>query len=289
MEINRDCAAHVMSDGMGWGRLAWQSIQLGILVLVSGCALPVHTRTVANRFDSPEASGRLGKGHAEGGFDGGQDFFISSDATQTPPDLSHPAFGRSDFDAVTSAGVGLLDRLDVDLKLHLNSDLIFQAKYQLLGDTELNAKAGNFSMAFTAGVGGHSDKDSTADVDFSTSGSSSHITSSYDMSSTDYEFAAILGYRLNESVLIYTSPYFARRLYSGTIYQTSSSYAFSGTLNHWGECLGVGLAASHFQMKVEYAADYASSMGIKRFGGFVGAIFGFRWGPLSEEKSEPKP
>ena len=121
-------------------------------LLFSSCALPIHSRTVANRFDSPEASGGLTKGHAEGGVEGGEDYYITADATQVPVNLSNPYFQRSDWDAFLSGGLGVMDRMDVDVKIHFNSDSVIQAKYQFLGDTRIHAKEGNFSLAGNRGL-----------------------------------------------------------------------------------------------------------------------------------------
>lgn len=238
-------------------------------VLYSSCALPIHSRTVANRFDSPEAQGGLAKGHLEGGVEGGQDYMITPDATTVPINLANPGFSRSDGDAFVSGGVGITDQVDVDIKIHFNSDSIIQAKVQVLGDARNVAKEGNISLAGTIGIGGSSNHDGATGF---------NSTASDSTSSTDYEFALIGGYRFFEHGLLYTSPYFIKRNISGTISQSNgSNTAFASNLDIWGEALGVQLEAAKACVKIEYAAAYTSAMGLKTFGGFWGASLGYFW------------
>lgn len=249
----------------------------------SSCALPIHSRTVANRFDSPEASGGLAKGHVEGGVEGGQDYYITADATQVPVDLSSPFFQRSDWDAFLSGGLGLTARLDVDLKIHFNSDSIIQAKYQFLGDTRVHAKEGNFSLAGTMGLGGSSNADAGLGTAFE---STTPTTAS--MSSSDYEFAVIGGYRFNDHGLLYTSPYFIKRNYSGTVFQANGTNAdFSGNIDIWGEAVGIQIDENRLSMKFEYAGAFTSANGMKTFGSFGGLAIGFFWGQSTSQDSKP--
>jgi len=250
-------------------RLASLTTILILFSVFSSCALPVHSRTVANRFDSPEASGALAKGHVEAGMEGGEDYFITGDATAVPVNLSSPFFERSDWDAFVSAGMGITDHLDIDVKVHFNSDSIVQAKYQFLGDSRLDAKEGNFSLAGTVGLGGSSNSESSLGDD---------STASDTMTSSDYEFAVIGGYRFNDHGLVYTSPYFIKRNFSGTITQSNNTnVGFAGNLDVWGECLGVQVEIARATLKFEYAAAFTSAMGMKTFGSFGGIAAGFFW------------
>ena len=251
-----------------------------VISLFSSCALPIQARTVANRFDSPEASGKRWKGHVEGGVEGGPDFYMTPDATAVPVNLANPYFERSDWDGFISGGLGITDRMDIDIKTRFNSDSIIQAKYQFLGDTRINAKEGSFSLAGTIGFGGSTTANASLGDD---------SLAVYSLTSFEYELAVIGGYRFNDHGLIYTSPYVIRRNFSGTISQSNgSSTDFADNLDVWGECVGVQVEVKKFTMKFEYSGAFSSASGATNFGSYGGIALGFFWGGPSQSSVRPQ-
>ena len=108
------------------------------------------------------------------------------------------------------------------------------------------------------------------------------------MSSSDYEFAVIGGYRFNDHGLLYTSPYFIKRNYSGTLNQfNGTNIDFSGNMDIWGECVGIQVDADRLSLKFEYSAEFVSANGLKTFGSFGGIALGFFWGSSPSQDSKP--
>ena len=249
-----------------------QKTVLLILFLFTGCA--ISTTQYANRFDTPEATGRSFEGHLGGGLEGGNQLTIVPDVTASPPDTT-PSWGRADNIFNLGAGMGILPRLDADLKLAGNSPLLAQLKYQILGDTMLDADEGNLSLAVTAGVASGSNS--------STGGSTfGGLTYNYQMSETFYDFAAILGYRFTAAALLYGGPFFTTHSYSVTLTQTqngtTSIFPISSSFNQRGANLGFRVNASRAYFMLEGAWASATTAASNTSSAFYGGVVGgFRW------------
>jgi hypothetical protein len=249
----------------------------GLLVL-SACAHPITTHLTANRFDSPEAAGKLGAGDIHGGFESGPLFTITPDSTVNPPDFSRAGFSHTDLDGFLAGDLGLLDQLDVGLKLRFNNTTLGQIKYQFLGEPRLSAKEGNFSLAASF-AGGGATHNSTNTEEFALG---TPITATDTLTETDLDAAVIGGYRLQDVLLIYGGPFWTRRSYSGNISQTggaTGTYPFNGIIQQFG--MNVGLQANFNRgiARVEGAGSRASqsSSGANYWSGYLGFDLGFFW------------
>src|SRR6185437_5476049 len=179
---------------------------LSALPLAAGCAHPITTHLPANRFDSPEAAGVRFKGDIAAGLEGGNQWDITQDLDQSPPSFANPGFDTSQADAVMTGDLGLLDRLDVGLKVRFDTTSLAEVKYQILGDPRVTAKDGNFSLAVTAAGG-----TGTRDENNQTSLQDSGVVANDTITETDMDFALIGGYRPSDLALLYSGGAFTRR------------------------------------------------------------------------------
>src|SRR5690349_11964388 len=114
-------------------------------LLFSACGTsPIDIHTPLTRFDSPESNGKkFGVSAAAG--------IVSNEKTTITPDygLYSAADTPVSFDSATTVGananLGITERLDIGLRGHINVPLLFEIKYQLIGDSRIAAKEGNFS------------------------------------------------------------------------------------------------------------------------------------------------
>lgn len=155
----------------------------------------------ASRMESPEVLGNEGK---RVGFQVGasatQDFTLTGDASARPPTLNNPILERSG-DLSGALSYGAFDRIDLGLKTSAGSSpYVLSAKFQIIGDPSTSAKAGNFSLAFTAGVGVNvvarkGDQNGLF-------GSGGHNWNSQ-LTEKLGDFALIAGYRVSDTALLY--------------------------------------------------------------------------------------
>lgn len=273
--------------------LFFGALALSGLVFFSGCA--IVTKIPANRFDSPEAIGHGDE--LQGGLEGGNQWVITEDDTQNPPNLSNPSFEGSTNDFFVNGGLSLsalTSRLDLDVKLRFNSVFLGQLKFQLIGAPRTTAREGNFSVAITAAAGGasHTSSDTNAPL---FGGTSTTANNSFNESAID--FGLIMGYRVSEWALLYSGISWTRQTYSGTLSQTvgggsATNYLYSGQLRQSGVDLGVELDPGLMVAKLEYAFASTKSVNTSQqySNGYVGFELGFRFGsgkPLEEPNRAP--
>jgi len=221
----------------------------GIISLTTACST-ITTTVPANRFDTPEVSGGLLKGSFEFGLQGSHDLTIIQDTSINPPNTADPTFKRVNDDFYLGGAIGVIDRLDLQLKAPLSQRQMFQAKFQIAGDPVSVAKAGNTSLAVSAGISPHT-----------TSGSNTHLfqnvsNASYNIDFLAYDAAVIGGYRLTNTVLIYASAFAYFNNYDGKLTQTlggasTQEYTFDGKVKQRGGNLGVMLSANEMFLKLE--------------------------------------
>ena len=252
-----------------------------LLLIASGCASPITTSLPANHFITPESSGGFLKGSGELGFGSG------ARLTMVPDALAIPASTQSSLDktnfAMADIWVGLLERLDFQL---INQNLTFGLKYQILGDTALEAKAKNFSLAVSALAGSSTYSDTYTDSSLIlptiTTGSSKTTTNTYDLE-------ILAGYRFVDDLLIYGGPFYSHQNAHGTLVQNPNTGAALITVNYSGifQQYG-GIVGGEFDMnsgffnrcffKSEFAIAGASGNGPSlNVSLFAGAVWGVRF------------
>src|SRR5687767_10616031 len=125
---------------------------LFLVPLICSCVsipVPVH------RFDVPETLGKDEKGrHIELSLAIGStnEVDVSLDPAS---DLVDPASGTFTHGGFLrgEADIAVLDNLDLGVRA--DDYYMLHAKFQLLGDSQAKAKAGNFSLALVANIGGN--------------------------------------------------------------------------------------------------------------------------------------
>tara|TARA_Y100000768_G_scaffold388962_1_gene389335 strand:+ start:763 stop:1542 length:780 start_codon:yes stop_codon:yes gene_type:complete len=167
-----------------------------ILILSASCS-KIKITTPASNFVSPEAQGKLLSGGVrliqQAGTEGTVSF--SNDSTENPLELRNnvtPLAGAADL--------GILEKLDLVVKGHSSAASVYMLKYQVLGDSRLEAQKGNQSLSFGVGYGeleqGQRD-DSDSIIEQSSDGVEAAINESL------LELSLIYGYRPQEDTLTY--------------------------------------------------------------------------------------
>lgn len=253
---------------------------LSLVLILSGCAITVNIPV--NRFDSPETTGKLGRVKVAASGGGTDEVTLTPDYTATPPNTTSPYLDTGVFARVTG-GVGLLDNLDVELRNFSE----FWAKYEIFGDSRLNAQAGNFALAVTVGAGYGQNSSTNSNTIRNLQGN---------VSQSEYwgDAALVLGYRLSPMFLFYGGPFARSTRYSGSYTLTPGTFAsdgsftasgptpaatsFSGNVTSTGGNLGVELGSTLYQIRIEaaYANENSGTMNNGRLQ--VGAELAFNFG-----------
>jgi hypothetical protein len=113
---------------------------------------------------------------------------------------------------ILNGGISLApisSRLDIYSKLRTAGFLEGELKYQLMGEPRSHAKQGNFSFSVTAGGGGSSS--SGTDVGSILTDASE---ANYSTNTAAMDFGAIMGYRLDDTLLVYWGGSWTRITYS---------------------------------------------------------------------------
>lgn len=226
-----------------------------LLVIALACAgcQTMKAELPTARFDSPEA---LGNKEKRVGFNIGaspsQDFTFTSDASARPPNLSSPTL-ESSGDVVGTISYAAFERLDLGVRSSVGrSPYVLSAKYQLIGDPADAAKAGNFSLSFSIGVGFNTVTRS-GDQNGTFGPGGHRWTSRVDEKVGDA--AVIMGYRFAEGALFYVGGF-------------AQNVTLDGKIEHERSDDGTSPAAS-------YSASYSG----RHRGGNFGAMFEFGTAP----------
>jgi hypothetical protein len=244
---------------------------LAILLNFTSCAN--YVRTIGTKMISPEARGKLGSGSVEFRYQAGKgerlDF--SSDSTKN-------AMGEREMThALTIMGeLGLLSRFDIFLIPTSVAPSVFGAKFQVLGKPAAEAKQGNFSLSFYAGVGGRSGEGNADDFDL-ISGSTSRIKVDQD----HREYGLIFGHRIFDRTLIYSNVIYLRNELKGSI--TESSGALVGQRFHYnldGQIYSLGVIQywKRSHLKLDYShltTDWTRTH--KNFNNLFNVAYGWHW------------
>lgn len=205
-----------------------------IALALTGCSTII--KTPINRFESPEVVGETLGAQFHGGWQGVTEAVITEDTYNIPINVDTPRI-RSDHRPIAGGGIGLFQFLE----LQLRSPSLLQLKFQVLGDPFKKAKAGNVSLAWTAGYGNPEE-------------SSSFLGSSCDIQEHIYDASVILGWRPTDDLLLYSSASGNWNHFSGrqTIYSGTTN--FSGWHRAKGVNLGAEVRAKNLFLRAEGGA-----------------------------------
>jgi hypothetical protein len=184
---------------------------LFFLLVLTSCASYIHTPQ--NRMISPEAQGKF--------LSGAIDLRLSSTKEDewsfTNNDTKRPFDGERDIYKISGMiDLGLLNRLDLVYLDYLSGSTvgIIGLKVQVLGDSRMKAKKGNFSLSLFAGGGANSDTISNSSNDLS------NLTSNVDKLEYDVDhedLGVIIGYRWSDSFLHYANAYYFHENINGKV------------------------------------------------------------------------
>lgn len=183
-----------------------------ILTLLSLVSCSSYVRTVGSRMISPETHGKLGKGLLEARVQKVQVHQVDfSGSTADRP------FEQQGDNSIVNGNfeLGLWKRLDFFLlPSFVMSPTLWGAKIQVLGDTKLEAKQGNFSASIMGAIGSKSEdrKDGEGDDDIF-DGNIDKIKS--DLSHQD--LGLIVGYRWHNRLLHYANSIWFTEKFSGNV------------------------------------------------------------------------
>lgn len=190
------------------------------LIFTASCS-KIKITTPSSSFVSPEAQGKLLSGgvrlQQQGGTEGTLSF--ENDQTDNPLELRNnvtPLSGAADL--------GILEKLDLVVKGHSNAATVYMLKFQLLGDSRVNAKKGNKSLSIGIGYG-ELDQGQNDDSDSVLSDSDSGVEAAINESML--ELSLIYGYRPEEDTLTYLGLHAVRQRFNFEL-SSSSNTALDG-------------------------------------------------------------
>ena len=211
-----------------------KKILLPVLLLVTGCTSgPIQVNFPMNRLESPEAEGKLLSGRVHGGHRSVENDNLTADYAVNPVGQSAPTFS-SVATRGYGAGIGLLDRLDFNLKENADAPTLYELKFQIIGATTEDAHKGNFSVSITGGYGEQGDSGSAngGPITVADNGTINLLgaTAGYQLTSKVYDFGVVAGLRPIEDLLFYAGVSETIIHYSGsqTLY-TQQIVPFSGS------------------------------------------------------------
>lgn len=187
-----------------------------LLVIPTGCA---HYYLPANQLESPEAigPGRIGSLEMVG-IQAGSDLIATPTKQPTDPKTGvtpDPQLQLAPMNYVFGASVAITPELDAGLRLEPYAPPLLRVKYQLMGDPESKAKAGNFSVSVNASGG-------------------LLLTSTNGSSVTYYTALGSLigGYRFANHHLVSLAPYFDFAGLSGVTAASESGTRYGASLGY---------------------------------------------------------
>ncbi len=195
------------------------SYYVGIMligVLCSACGTTDHIRLQGSRFDLPETL-PAGQSMIAVEAAGSTEVRLSPNYQLLPVDSDHPEFEAHTADAGLRASYALQPGLEIQLTTlpNLASSLqgypAIKAKYQFRGADAANAKAGNYSLAGSLGLGFAEDKSTT-----STNPGYANYAQALML-----DLAGIAGYRLQDDLLLYGGAFLTPVYYRGESKQVS--------------------------------------------------------------------
>lgn len=243
-------------------------------LIFSNCA--IKTRLPLNHLQSPETTGT--KASLDASLIGVATQVITSDKYATNPTSLGPYIAPPEYTGQLGFMKGVIERLDLGARYTIEGPLMVQAKYQWIGDSQVTAKAGNFSLATILGVGGSFDGGD---------GTSFGTQAKHSIGIVAGEINAVVGYRLADPLLLFGGPFFNINTAQGEITQNSlSTYRVDTRTTQYG--VGIGLQVIPVRLvQIAIEAAYSSAQtGITNAPQFtVGANISFLIGKLPKEKN----
>jgi hypothetical protein len=241
-----------------------------ILVLIFihslwGCSQQLIIKTPISRFESPESSGE--SQHFGFGFYLQNDVKIQliDNINDLPPNgnpkiIMEPITPSREYDSagekddpvstflfngksLTGKGhLGVNDRFDLWLRKSDDAPWLIGAKYQFIGEPLSKAKKKNFSLAATIGLGQDSESQYDGDLKQNEQNELTVLKKVEAESDTfQADVALIAGYRLLDSLLLYSGGHYAyyETEYSVTVVESGNSFNFSNDGSSRGYHMGL--------------------------------------------------
>lgn len=236
---------------------------LALILIFNACSTPFRFVVPVLRFQSPEVNGPDKNWSFTGGLESYNDVEITPSVSTTPIHNSPSTFRQRFLDRGDDE---LTDALFNYSYLHLNLGyrpaaipveffLTFPstlgAKIQLLGANAEDAKAGNLSLAITGAWASRGVKGGTSITETPEPG-----FWEYTFEREIYDVSAILGYRIQDNILLYggaflyNSPYRMTQNLAGS---TGNQATIIGTANSYGGNFGAQFGAGRSTFKIETA------------------------------------
>lgn len=155
----------------------------------------VRIHSASSRYISPEAAGKTLNGEIELQQQVGTQGRITLESNQ----IDNPMQLKNTISPLgTGLNLGILEKIDFIGYGRTDGPPLYGVKVQLIGDARDKAKKGNFSVALTAGMGNIESNFTNSELLTSAS-----TKAKVDQSLTD--FSLIIGLRIDNDVLLYTS------------------------------------------------------------------------------------
>ncbi len=218
---------------------------IGILLfgfyLLQGCT-DLTLCMPTSRMMSPESNGKLWRIGLGAGVISNDNVTIVPDAAARPAVIAPPSIARSAED-LYFVNMGLSSFIDLELRTAFANTELY-AKFQLLGQAQHEAEAGNFSITPTIGFGtGSVTNSGTQDILFGPGNAAWNGSASY----TSVDLAVIFGYRVSDYVLLYGGPFATKYKAQASVHQDAvtspASPAADYSLSESGTKTGVNLAS----------------------------------------------
>lgn len=254
-------------------KLKAKRTSLILLIFICSCA-KIKVNSPSPRFISPEAQGKLFSGQVrleqQGGTEGTIDF--ENDALDNPLALRNTVSGPA-----SSIDLGLLEKLDLTIKGNNNAATVYTLKYQILGESEKQAKAGNRSLAVSLGYGYEVMNENESDVDLFSSSKNTEA----EVEQSILETSLIYGYRPHNDTLVYFSGQISKQDINFKL--SSDNSALDGksfSLNSWIYGLSLGarrdFQKSYFVMEVSSQNTNWTNNDPMTYA-FINMAIGYKW------------
>lgn len=191
-----------------------------------------------NRFSTSESKG-AGRGSLDLSFNGAYKVKVAEDYAATP--IVHQGKITKSNTFTNDIAVGLNDLLDFEISMGKSIPLMLATKIQLLGDPEVSAKGGNFSLALRLGYGFFTVSDEIKDKQRKVSASATNLT-----------VEGLIGYRIIDPLLIYAGYYIDSYNARATISKDHTDKV-KGSGKQKGFHLGVAYRYQFLQIKLNIA------------------------------------
>lgn len=251
--------------------LGKNNLYLLLIILSFASCSQVRIHSPSSRYISPETAGKTLNGEIEIQQQVGTQGTISLEANEidNPMKLSNTVSHIG-----TGINLGILEKIDFIGYGRTEGPPLYGVKVQLVGDSKINAKKGNFSVALTAGMG-------TSTSEFNDSSFLTNSKTTADAEQTLTDFSIIVGYRTDDDVLVYGSAQTNNHKVNLKI--SSSEASLDGkNLNLETQTFGLALGLiryfESYMVKLETSAQQTDWTNSKKMTyGFAGLSIGKHW------------